>query len=256
MIDLQPVPVPDLSEERVAMQRAALLNTISERRRRPLRWAVLAGTTGVAATVSALVVVGGSPQSPAFAGWSAVPSARDTSQVSAADTTCQTQLSQSAKSGPTNLGFDPSSLVPELTDVRGPFTVTVFADSAQNEALCMTTPGNNTTWQWIVRPEVSVSASAIAVDRIRSASQDGKPYTLVVGRTGAGVTGVTLALANGDDVTATTGNGLFLAWWPGSQGIISAAVASANGVSTQTLNVTQQPSGSQTVCLIRSCGGQ
>lgn len=253
MIDLQPVPVPDLSEERVAMQRAALLDTISLRRRRPMKWAILAGATGVAASVSTFMVVGWSPRSPAFAGWSSVPSALDASQVSTADTTCQTQLS---KSGPRNLGFDPSSLVPELTDARGPFTVTVFTDRAQNEALCMTTSDDNAIWQWIPRPQVPVGASGIAVDRIGSGSQDGEPYTLVVGRTGSGVTGVALVLANGSKVTATTGNGLFVAWWPGTQGIASAAVASASGISSQTLNDAQPPSGSQTVCLIHNCGGQ
>jgi hypothetical protein len=252
MIDLQPVPVPDLREERVTTQRAELLNIISHRRRRPIKWAVLAGGAGVAATVSTLIVVGGSPPAPAFAGWSAVPSARATSQVSTANTTCEAQLSQR---GPTNLGFDPSSAVSELTDVRGPFTVTVFADSAQNVALCMTTSGDNAAWQWIARSKAPVGASAIAVDRISSASQDGQTYTLIVGRAGSGVTGVSLVLTNGSDVTATTGNGLFVAWWPGTQGIASAAVTTTNGVSSSQTLVTQPSSGSQTVCLIR-CGSQ
>jgi hypothetical protein len=253
MIDLQPVPVPDLDEQRVAMQRAAILHAISERRRRPMKWVVVAGAAGVAAAVSALVMGGGSTRPPAFAGWSAVPSALDASQVSTADTTCQAQLAGSA---PRNLGFDPSSLAPELTDVRGPFTVTVFTDSAQDEALCMTTPdSSNTAWQWIARPEVPVGPSAVAVDRISSGSQDRQSYTLVVGRTGSGVTGVTLVLSNESDVTATTGNGLFIAWWPGDQGIASAEVTAPNGVLTQTL-VTQPSTGSQTVCLVHTCGGQ
>ena len=56
----------------------------------------------------------------------------------------------------------------------------------------------------------------------------------VVGRTGAGVRGVTVSPGDGNSVTTTSGNVLFVAWWPGSQTISSAAVATANGVSTQT----------------------
>ncbi len=46
-----------------------------------------------------------------------------------------------------------------------------------------------------------------------STTSDG-PYTLVDGRVGPGVTGVTLVLDDGQDVVTTVADGWFVAWWP------------------------------------------
>ena len=234
MIDLQPAPVPELSEAWIISHQAALVSALSQRRRRPVKWVVLAGATGVAATVSTLVLVGGSPQS-AFAGWSASPTAPASGQLTSADTDCQASLTQLPPS--ISKGADAASLVPELSDVRGPYTLTVLGDGSQSEVLCISAQGN-TSVRWIALSGVPVGPGAIVVDRISFGARDGDPYTLVVGRTGKGVTGVTLSLGNGTDVTATSGNGVFVAWWPGSQSVTSAAVATATGVTTQTLNLT------------------
>jgi hypothetical protein len=150
----------------------------------------------------------------------------------------------------------------------------MFGNGAQNQALCVSAP-NATALRLIVGSGAPVGPGAIAVDQVSFLARDGQPYTLVVGRAGTGVTGVTLTLENGGNVTATTGNGRFIAWWPGSQGISSAAVATATGVSTQTLNLpgpgnppptksSPLPPGSQSsssaasspsaVCLIHNCG--
>jgi hypothetical protein len=235
MIDLHPAPVPELSEEWIASHQSALIDAVSQPHRSALRWVALSGGT-VAATASALVltlVVGGGSTPDAFAGWSPSPTAPAANQLSSADATCQTTLAQLA---PTNKGSGGASLVPELSDVRGPFTATVFANSAQDEALCLSAP-NATSLRWIGGSGVPVGSGAIAVDQVSYKSLAGQPYTLVVGRIGTGVTGVTLSLQNGDSVTASSGNGLFIAWWPGSHGVTSAAVATAAGSSTQTLNL-------------------
>ena len=233
MIDLQPAPVPELSEAWIISRQAALVSTLPQRRRRPVKWVVLAGATGVAATVSALVLVGGSPPS-ALAGWSASPTAPASGQLMSADTDCQASLTQLPPS--INKGADSASLVPELNDVRGPYTFTLLGDGSQSEVLCISAQGN-TSVRWIALSGVPVGPGAIVVDRISSGARDGDPYTLVVGRTGRGVIGVTLSLGNGTDVTATSGNGVFVAWWPGSESITAAIVSTATGVTTQTLNL-------------------
>ena len=61
--------------------------------------------------------------------------------------------------------------------------------------------------RWVMASGAPVGAGAIAVDQVSVLARDGQPYTLVEGRTGDGVTGVTLALGNGSEVTATNGNG-------------------------------------------------
>lgn len=235
MIDLQPAPVPELSEDWIVSHRAVLVDALSRPPRSPVKWVALTGATGVA-TVSgvflALSMVGGSA-SYAFAGWSASPTAPASGQLIAADSTCQASLAQL---GSTDKGTDPASLVPELSDVRGPFTVTVFGNGTQGEAACLSAP-DATSLRWIASPGGPATPGAIRVDQVSFLARDGQPYTLVVGRTGTGVTGVTLSLADGETVAATSGNGFFVAWWPGSQTITSAAVATATGLSTQTLNL-------------------
>ena len=283
MIDLRPAPVPELSEEWMVSHRSALLEAIGEEHHhRPAKWVALgSATVATAASVSALLLAGGSGQVPtahvgemaevAFHGWSASPTTPAIGQVTAADTSCGSSLVQLP---PINKGTVGVSLVPELNDVRGPFTVTVFGNGTQNEALCMSAANASSAIRWFATSGTSPSPGTITVDQVSYGARDGQPYTLVVGRIGTGVTGVTLSLANGDNVTTTSGNGLFVAWWPGSQRITSATVATASGASTQTSNlagpgnppstkpapppgahVSTGISGNSTVCLIHGCGG-
>ena len=234
MIDLQPAPVPELSDEWITSHQTALIAALSPGRSRPLKWTALAGATGVAATVSSLVLIGGGEQS-AFAGWSAAPTPPASGQLTAADTVCQAHLAQLPTSS--NKGADAASLVPELSDVRGPYTVIVFGNGVESGALCISTADGNTALRWLLRSGTPVGTGAIAVDQVSILARDGQPYTLVEGRSGDGVTGVTLNLGNGSAVTATSGNGVFVAWWPGSQHITSANVSTATGASTQTLDL-------------------
>jgi hypothetical protein len=234
MIDLQPAPVPELSEEWIASHKTALIAVLTQRRRRPLKWVALAGSTGAAAAVSSLILLGGSEQS-AFAGWSPSPTPPASGQLTSADAGCQAHLAQHPLAS--NKRAEAASLVPVLSDVRGPYTVTVFGDGTGSAALCITTPDGNSALRWIMQSGAPVSAGAIAVDQFSILARDSQPYTLVEGRTGDEVTGVTLALGNGTDVMTTSSNGVFVAWWPGSETITSAIVTTAAGVSTQILNL-------------------
>jgi hypothetical protein len=114
--------------------------------------------------------------------------------------------------------------------------VTVFGNRSPNAALCVSTSGA-TALRWITRSPAPVPARAVAVDQVSVLARTRQPYTLVEGRTGAGVTGVVLALGNGNKVTATSGDGVFVAWWPGSQRLTAAVVMTASGASTQPLNL-------------------
>ena len=191
----------------------------SQRRRTPVKWAALTGVTAVAAAISILILVGRSEprvrldagprptgvQVPAadaqyvFAGWSAAPTSPAGGQLGTAGVACQAQV---AKLRPSNMGTDAASLVPELSDVRGPYTVTVFGNGGRNAAWCMSGP-DATTSRWMTRSNTPVGAGAIAVDQVSVLTRGGQQYTLVEGRTGAGVTGVVFALGNGNKATAT-----------------------------------------------------
>jgi hypothetical protein len=140
-----------------------LVDALSQRRSKPLKWVGLVGTTGVAATVSALFVVGGGDQY-AFAGWSASPTTPGNGQLSTAVAVCRARLAQAEQLAPSNKTTDAGSLVPQLSDVRGPYTVTVFGNGARS-ALCISAPGA-TGLRWINASGTPVSADAIAVDQV------------------------------------------------------------------------------------------
>ena len=76
----------------------------------------------------------------------------------------------------------------------------------------------------------------MTVAHLDSGSQG--PYTLVEGQVAAGVTAVTLLRTDGRHIQASTGNGWFVAWWPGDLNTTSALVTTATGVTTQPLDTT------------------
>jgi hypothetical protein len=80
-------------------------------------------------------------------------------------------------------------------------------------------------------------AGQIAVGRLQAeTAYDGQAYTIAEGSVGPGVTAATLVLSDGSDIVTTTGNGLFLAWWPGSAVVTSATVTTATGTTTQPIS--------------------
>lgn len=252
MIDLQPAPVPELSEEWIVAHRAVLVDVLGAERHRPLKWVAMAGATGVAAAISTLLLVSGTSQNP-FVGWTAAPTPPATGQLTSADADCQSALAQLPPTPDGAAG--PASLVPELSDVRGPYTVTVFGNDTGTEVVCVAAPDGNSTLRRITGPDAPVAPGAIRVDQISVLPDSRLVYTVVEGRTGEGVTGVTLDLADGSQVTATTGNGVFLAWWPGSQTVSSATVSTAGGTTSSPIPLgTPSVSGGNAVCHFQNCG--
>ena len=58
------------------------------------------------------------------------------------------------------------------------------------------------------------------------------------------MTAVTLTLTDGSKVVATTGSGLFLAWWPGTTIVRSATLTTATGSASQLINSPPRDTGS------------
>ena len=226
--------------------------------------AIGAGALAGAATTGAVlsVVLGGA--APAYAGWSATPTATGAPSP-AADASCQSQLS-GAQPGPggKSLGSGPWQSV--LTDVRGPFTVALFQDDGAYAA-CFTSSSFTQINQvsdaggsgaasgtMQVHGQSSVGGtgspasggSSTVVGGTSSGDLQGVtqthlsmtgdgPYTLVDGRAAAGVTGVTLVRDDGQDVVATVEDGWLVAWWPGSATATSAEVTTGSGTTTEAL---------------------
>ena len=176
------------------------------------------GLTGAAAAAGAAILLG-SAAAPAFAGWTASPTPPLRSQLAGAEQRCSTGA-------------------PLLTDTRGPYTASIYADGST----CL--EGNGITISSSsVGGKASVPAGVVELDAAGESDSDGHALTMVDGPIGAGVAGVTIARSDGSSVQATVQNGWYLAWWPGTERAVTAQVASASGTSTQSFpSAPDQPS--------------
>jgi len=194
------------------------------RLRPPVAIGALASAAGTAGAV-AVVISLSAGASNAFAGWSPTPTRPAPDQLAAAIADCQTQ--------------SPVAALPlKLTDTRGPFTFSVYAD-ANSSAICIKGPtltavSNNSTSAPVTAPAGRILLSS------SHASNRGGGYSWADGRTGDGVSAVTLTLDDGTNVQATVANGWFVAWWPGTHGVKSAQITTPAGTTTQTFDLGNQ----------------
>jgi hypothetical protein len=182
--------------------------------------ATAAGTTAVI-----LALTGGATN--AFAGWKPTPTKAAPGQLGAAGRAC---TSKSPISG----------LPLALSDVRGPFTLQVYANDTTS-ATCINGPGISA-----VRVGESSQAATLAPGEIEMtpappAGPARQPYAFSEGRIGSGVQAVTLNLSDGTTVDATVGNGWYLAWWPSAAEPRSATVTTATGEHTQMPQMVRGP---------------
>jgi hypothetical protein len=219
------------------------------------------GVTAVgAATVGTVLVVALGGAAPAYAGWSAAPTA--STPPSPSPQASQRCLGALASDQPAGSELGSGTWQPLLTDVRGPFTVALYQDNGAYMS-CFTSssftqmtevssdggtsngvlrvsgssPGSGSPVQGMSTVSVGSTASGDLQNVVQShlsTTADG-PYTLVDGRVGSGVTGVTLVLDNGQDVVATVADGWLLAWWPSDAAATSTQVTSASGTTSETL---------------------
>lgn len=220
-----------------------------------------AATVGTATSIALLV-----SSQPAFAGWSPTPTQTLDAPSASAASVCQAQLAALPSLPGTT---DNGPWTPLATDVRGPFTVVIYEDGA-NFTTCFTGPpftvvnrssigtgsGTGTSASasssgggtGLQRASQSITQGTGGIEQAsvsHLASTSDGPYTLVEGRIDSDVSAVSLVTDDGQDVQATTGNGWFVAWWPGSQDVISAEVTTPSGTSGASLGASVEPSDSQ-----------
>jgi hypothetical protein len=225
------------------------------RRRRAAPMAFGAGAVGAATAGTVLAVVLGGT-APAYAGWSAAPTASAPSTSSPSPQASQSCLTAHPFDQPGS-----GSWTPVVTDVRGPFTVTLLQNGSAYAA-CFTSSSFTEVTQ-VSAADGSASNGQAANGSVQalgsgagdsivtvggtssadlqnvvqthlSTTADG-PYTLVDGRVASGVTAVTLVRDDGQDVVATVEDGWLIAWWPGSATATSSEVTTSSGTSTEAL---------------------
>ena len=185
-------------------------------RQRQLRMLPAIGALGAAGTAGAIaaVVTLGSSAAPAFAGWQPTPTSPAPGQLAQATQACGQDLGS-----------------PVLTDSRGPYTASIYADSTTSD-VCLS--GNGVSMSSSSTSVAPTSVAAGQIDLAGGGTRDsaGNALTLVDGRIGAGVTAVTIERNDGSSVQATVANGWYLAWWPGAVAATNAEVTTASGTST------------------------
>jgi hypothetical protein len=233
MNDLEAPPIPYLTDARLHTRERHLVAEITARRRHRRRGFALGGAGVVASGVTtALVVLVGAGTPSAFAAWAASPTTPAPGQLAAAEAACAAR--------PTNPPPGVPALPSEVTlaDTRGPFTLLLFGanTSSQGALMCMSGPdGTQVSVAEGTQPALP-GTGQITLDRLQGASANGQPYTVAEGSAGSGVSAATLVLSDGSHVVTTIGNGLFLAWWPGSATVTSATLTTASGSTSQTIN--------------------
>src|SRR6185437_8304556 len=137
-------------------------------------------------------------------------------------------------------------LVPlALADARGPFTFSVYADS-ESTISCIQGPSFVALSQSQSSTPVSVPADQVQLASAHRSARAGRDFGFAYGRTGTGVSAVTLVLDDGTEVQATVANGWFIAWWPGSHQLESAELTTPAGSSTQKFDLPSTPGGCNT----------
>jgi hypothetical protein len=195
--------------------------------RPPLAIGALASAAAGAGALAVIFSLGAGASN-AFAGWTPRPTPAAPGQIEGARASCE--ASQSPIAG----------LPLKLADTRGPFTFSIYADD-NSSATCIEGPSFTAVSGSMSSYPVAVPSGHILLSSSRATDRSGEPYSLAEGRTGAGVSGVTLTLDDGTNVQATVGNGWFVAWWPGSHVVKSAALTTPSGVTTQTFDMAQPP---------------
>lgn len=210
---------------RITPETSARLRAVDyrPRARRLPSWPTLgaAGLTAAAAATAAAILLGSSA-APAFAGWTANPTAPRPGQLVAAQQDC-----------------GGAAGAPVLTDTRGPYTASVYADGST----CVQGNGLTISSNRDGGGPASVPAGTIELNGTGESDSDGHALTMVDGQIGAGVTAVTITRSDGTSVQATVNNGWYLAWWPGDQRAVTAQVTNANGTATQSFPTAPDRSG-------------
>jgi hypothetical protein len=234
MNDLEAPQIPYLSDARLLTRQQHLVQEITAGRRHRQRRGFALGGAGLVAlgVTTALVVLAGAGAPPAFAAWRPAPTTPAPGQVAAAKGSCAARPANPPPGAPAL----PASVT--LTDTRGPFTLVLFGTNTANRGVLMCMSGPDGTQFSIAdgsQPAMP-GPGQITLDHLQAQSANGRPYTVAEGSAGSGVSAATVALSDGSQVVTTVGNGLFLAWWPGSATVTSATLITASGTATQAIN--------------------
>jgi hypothetical protein len=232
--DFDAPAIPYLTDARILTRERHLVQEIAASRRRRQRRGFVFASAGpvVGGVAAALVLLLGAGTPPAFAAWTASPTTPAPGQLAAAEAACAARPANP----PPGVPALPTKVT--LADTRGPFTLLLFGTNtaAAGVLLCMSGPDGTQLSIAAGSQPAPPGTGEVTLDRLQAGSVNGRPYTIAEGSAGQGVSAIALALTDGSRVVTTVGNGLFLAWWPGTATVASATVTTSSGTTTQAIN--------------------
>lgn len=169
--------------------------------------------------------------------WTAVPLPQDSTIIARAEAACGSGGTNGKAPG---MGPIDEGLPLSVVDARVNTAIAFFTDG-HRFATCQFSWGSDGTVGSAVSGQgVLASSDASSVDVLTGESSpgDSSKVMLLIGHAGLGATRVTIHLASGIDVTASVGNGYYLAWWPEPQSVVSIETADISG---RTLQVLEHP---------------
>lgn len=210
----------------------------TRRRSSVRRYAVPAGVLAATAAAVSLVVEVGGPirankaqtQAPtlALAAWTAQPTPAGQSQISGAEARCSSALRgdpSGPKAAPAPAGGPWS---PALVDTRSDLTLALYTDGTQWVA-CLDGPSFIQVLPLDATGQAPVDGNSASLDKVSTRTVSGDVFSVALGRVGSAVTGVGLQRTDGSVVTATVGNGRYIAWWPGTVVVNAILITTATG---------------------------
>ena len=131
-----------------------------------------------------------------------------------------------------------------MVDTRGDLILALYSDGAHTMA-CLAGPLFVSLNSIDTAFEPPMADNTASLDRVSTRDASGDAYTFAVGRIGRGVTAVGLQRVDGTVVTATTGNGRFIAWWPQGEGVKALSVTTDTGTQNYPVDSSFARSGPQ-----------
>jgi hypothetical protein len=213
------------------------------RRTRIRRYALPVACLAAAATAASVILELGGPApakhvesaTPAYAlaAWATQPTSADQAQISGAEALCSASFDPSGAAQPASAQKQPPlqaggpwSAV--LVDTRADLTLALYSDGTHWMA-CLAGPSFVSLQALDATGEPPVEDNSASLDKVSTRTASGDLYTVALGRTGSAVTGVGLQRVDGSVVTATVGNGRFIAWWPLGEGVKALSITSNTG---------------------------
>jgi hypothetical protein len=213
------------------------------------RGAVAVGCLGAAVSLAVVLESGGSAPARhggstsqrghtatatyALAAWKSAPTVAGPTQIAVAENHCSATFGQAAQSWPAGgqkgaVAEPGGPWSPELVDTRGDLTLTLYSDASAWTA-CLSGPSFLSINAVSGIGALPVAGNAATLDYLSVRTTSGDVYTVAVGESGSGVSGVGLQRTDGSVVAATVGDGHFIAWWPDGEGVNSLVVTTAAG---------------------------